>query len=107
MLLSMAPAVWRSKKQSTIEASVFGTEFVVMEQGMEALWGLRCKLRMMGASASGPPCVYGGNVPATHNTQQPELTLKKKLSSACYHAMMHEPAVMGSTRAEISKGRPH
>jgi hypothetical protein len=33
----MAPIVWHSKKQATIKTSVFGTEFVAMKQGMEAL----------------------------------------------------------------------
>jgi hypothetical protein len=31
---------WHLKKQSTIETSVFGAEFVAMKQGMEALQGL-------------------------------------------------------------------
>ncbi len=44
----MAPIVWYSKKQVTIETSVFGSEFVAMKQGTEALRGLRYKLRMMG-----------------------------------------------------------
>jgi hypothetical protein len=29
--------MWHSKKQATIETSVFGAEFVAMKQGMEAL----------------------------------------------------------------------
>ena len=36
---------WFSKKQSTVEISVFGTEFVIMKQGIDALRGLRYKLR--------------------------------------------------------------
>jgi hypothetical protein len=55
----MAPIVWHSKKQATIETSVFGTEFVAMKQGMEALQGLYYKLRMMGVSVSGPSYIYG------------------------------------------------
>ena len=39
---------WFSKKQSTVERLVFGTEFVTMKQGIYALQGLRYKLRMMG-----------------------------------------------------------
>ena len=38
---------WLSKKQAMIETSVFGAEFVSMKQGMEAVRGLRYKLRMM------------------------------------------------------------
>ena len=39
---------WLSKKQATIETSVFGAEFVAMKQGMEAVRGLSYKLRMIG-----------------------------------------------------------
>jgi hypothetical protein len=38
--LNMAPIVWHSKKQSSIETSFFGVEFVAMKQAMEALQGL-------------------------------------------------------------------
>ena len=35
--LNGAPIIWFSKKQVTIESSVFGTEFVALKQGMETL----------------------------------------------------------------------
>ena len=46
--VNSALVVWYSKRQPTIETSVFGAEFVAMKQGMETLRGLRYKLRMMG-----------------------------------------------------------
>jgi hypothetical protein len=42
--LNMAPIVWHSKKQCTIETNMFDAEFVAMKQGMEALQGLGYKL---------------------------------------------------------------
>ena len=33
-----------------------------MKQGMEALRGIRCKLRMMGVELSGPSYIYGDNM---------------------------------------------
>ena len=39
---------WLSKKHATIEGSVFGAEFVAMKASVEALRGIRYKLRMMG-----------------------------------------------------------
>ena len=42
--VNMALINWLSKKQPTIESSVFGDEFVAMKTGMEALCGLRYKL---------------------------------------------------------------
>ena len=92
--MNMAPIVWSSKKQSTIETSVFGAEFVALKNGMEVLRGLRYKLRMMGVRLSGPSFVYGDNMSVIHNTQRPESTLKKKSNSICYHAV-REAVAMG------------
>jgi hypothetical protein len=93
--INMAPIAWFSKKQSTIETSVFGAEFVALKQGTEALRGLRYKLRMMGVDLSGNPSyVYGDNMSVIHNTQRPESTLKKKSNSICYHAV-REAVAMG------------
>ena len=92
--INMAPIVWFSKKQSTIETSVFGAEFVATKQGMEALRGLRYKLRMMGVELSGPSYIYGDNMSVIHNTQRPESVLKKKSNSVSYHAV-REAVAMG------------
>ena len=94
--INMAPIVWFSKRQATIETSVFGAEFVVMKQGMETLRGLRYKLRMMGVPLSGPSFIYGDNMSVIHNTQRPESTLKKKSNSICYHAV-RESVAMGES----------
>ncbi len=85
---------WLSQKQPTIELSVFGAEFVAMKLGMEALRGIRYKLRMMGIPIAGPTYVYGDNMSVIHNTQRPESTLKKKNLSICYHAV-REAVAMG------------
>jgi hypothetical protein len=56
-----------------------------MNQGMEALQGLRYKLRMMGVFIAGPSYIlYGDNMSVIHNTECPESVLKKKLNSFCY-----------------------
>ena len=52
--VNMALVQWFSKKQSTVETSVFGAEFVPTKQGVDELRGLRYKLRMMGIPISGP-----------------------------------------------------
>ena len=61
---------------------------------MEALRGLRYKLRMMGVPISGPTYTFGDNMSVIHNTQRPESTLKKKSNSICYHAC-REAVAMG------------
>lgn len=87
---------WLSKKQATIETSVFGAEFVAMKIGMESVRGLRYKLRMMGVFIDGPSLIYGDNMSVIHNTQRPESTLKKKSNSIAYHAV-RESVAMGES----------
>ncbi len=87
---------WCSKKQPTIESSVFGAEFVAMKHGIETCRGIRYKLRMMGIKISGPTFVYGDNMSVIHNTQRPDSQLKKKSNSICYH-MIRESVAMGES----------
>ena len=100
--LNMSPVIWYSKKQATIETSVFGAEFVAMKHGMEALRGLRYKLRMMGIPIDGPSFIYGDNMSVIHNTQRPESTLKKKSNSVCYHAVREAVAMGECITAHVS-----
>ena len=103
--LNEAPVAWSSKRQATIETSVFGSEFVAMKHGMEYVRGLRYKLRMMGVPIDGPAYVFGDNMSVIYNTtSRPESMLKKKSNSVCYHAV-REAAAMGEiTTAHIPTG---
>ena len=85
--------VWQSRKQATVETSVFGAEFVALKFGMDTLRGIRYKLRMMGIELTGPSYVYGDNMSVIHNTQTPESVLKKKSNSVCYHAVRESAAM--------------
>ena len=81
----MAPIYWYSKKQTGIETSTFGSEFIAMKQCCEYLRGLRYKLRMMGIPVDDPCYVYGDNQSVLSNTSIPESVLKKKSNSIAYH----------------------
>jgi hypothetical protein len=76
-----------SKKQATLETSVFGADFVAMKHGIEKLQGLHYKLCMMGIPLTGPSFMYADNKLQVTNSTIPESTLKKKCNSICYHAM--------------------
>ncbi len=93
---NLAPIVWLSNQQLTIESSIFGAEFVAMKHSIETLRGLRYKIRMMGIPLSGPTYVYGDNKSQVTNSSRPESTLKKKYNSICYHAI-RESVAMGET----------
>ena len=58
-----------------------------MNTGVEALRGIRYKLRMMSVPLTGPTYIYGDNMSFIYNTYRPESTLKKKINSICYHAV--------------------
>ncbi len=51
---------------------------------------------MMGIPLSGTSYVYGNNKSAITNSTMPELTLKKKSNSICYHAIQ-ESVAMGES----------
>jgi hypothetical protein len=67
MLKSQGMIDWRSKKQSTVETSVFGTEFCSMKYHIQILHGICYKLRMMGVPIKGPSYVYGDNMSVVTN----------------------------------------
>jgi hypothetical protein len=93
--LNSAPVVWYSKRQGTVETSVFGAEFLAMKNGNEASRGLRYKLRMMGVPLKEPTYILGdSNMSVIHNTQRPESVLKKKSIAICHH-FMRESVAMG------------
>ena len=83
---------WLSKKQATIEGSVFGAEFFATKTVVEALRGIRYKLRMMGVPLTGTTYVYADNMSVIYNTSRPESTMKKKSNSICYHAVRESVA---------------
>ena len=98
---NMALIDWVSKKQPTVESSVFGAEFVAMKHGIEKLRGLRYKCRMMGIPLSGPSYVYGDNKCTITNSTRPESTLKKKNNSICYHTVRESVAMNESLITHI------
>ena len=98
---NMALINWVSKKQPTIESSVFGAEFVAMKHGIETLRGLRYKCRMMGIPLSGPNYVYGDNQCTITNSTRPESTLKRKNNSICYHLVRESVAMNESLITHI------
>ena len=85
VFLNSAPIYWTSKKQTSIETSSFGSEFIAMEVCCESLRGLRYKWRMMGIPCDFPSYIYGDNQSVLANSTNPFSQLKKKSSSIAYH----------------------
>ena len=85
VFLNCALVYWMSKKQTSVESSSFGSEFIAMKQCCEYVRGLRYKLRMMGIPCEGPAYIHGDNQSVLANTSIPDSTLKKKSQSIAYH----------------------
>jgi hypothetical protein len=77
--------IWYSKRQNTVEASTFGSEFIAMKTAIEQVESLRYKLWMMGIPINGPTSVYTDNQSVFKNATSPESVLKKKHNSIAYH----------------------
>ncbi len=80
-----APIIWFSKRQNTVEASTFGSEFQAMKNAVELVEALRYKLRMFGVPIDGATNVFCDNEAVCKNTSLPESTLKKKHHAIAYH----------------------
>ena len=103
MYMNMTLVQWFSKKQSTVETSVFGAEFVAMKQGIDVMQGFRYKLRMMGISISGQSYIYGNNMSVVQNTSRPISVLGQKSNSVCYHAVCESVAMGESLLGHIPR----
>ena len=82
---NMAPIIWVSKRQNTVESSTFGSEMVAMRALVELLVGLRYKLRMFGVPIDGPCNVFCDNEAVTKSAMNPDTTLKKRHISISFH----------------------
>ena len=80
-----APITWFSKRQNTVEASTFGSEFQAMKNAVEMIEVMRYKLRMFGVPIDGPTDIFCDDEAVYKNTSLPESTLKKKHHSIAHH----------------------
>ena len=85
---------WLSKKQATVEKTVFGSEFIAMTHGVETLRGICYTLRTMGVPIDGPNYIFQDNMSVIFKTSIPESKLDKKFNIICYHAIQ-EAVAMG------------
>jgi len=92
IFINRAPILWYSKRQNTVEASTFGSEFLAMKQAVEMTEGLRYKLRMMGVEVSGPTKVFCDNESVVKNATRPKSALKKKHVAIAYHRVREAQA---------------
>ena len=104
IFLNGAPITWYSKRQNTIESSVFGSEFVALKIAIEKNEALRYKLRMMGIPIEGPSNAFCDNKSVVTNSTIPQSTLQKKHNMVAYHKV-RESVAMEAVRIAHEKGK--
>ena len=109
-----SPIKWYSKRQNTVEASAYGSEYTALRIAGEMIEALRYKLRMLGVALDGPANGFVDNESVVFNTTIPSSCLKKKHNSTNYHKtrelvaqgvmrICHEPGVTNSADV-LTKG---
>ena len=87
VFVNRVPILWYSKKQQTVETSAFSAEMIALKVCVEAIQGLRFKLRMFRVplEKGEPSYVFCDNESAVNNVSKVESVLNKKHSSVAYH----------------------
>ena len=98
-----APIIFYSKKQNTIEAASFGSDFVALRICKELIVALRYKLRMFGVNIDGPANVFCDNRGVVKNASVPESVLQKKHNAINYH-VVREAVAAGIIRVGKENG---
>jgi hypothetical protein len=109
IFLNRAPVLWYSKRQATVEASTFSSEFIALKTCIEAITALRYKLRMFGIPIAdedeiNPAHIFCDNETVTKNSTLVESTLNKKHSSIAYHYVRWNVAAGIASIAWIPSG---
>ena len=85
VFLNKALIFWYSKKQTTVETAVYGSEYVAGKIGVDLVDGLIYKLQMLGIPVEGPVNMFIDNESVVNNSTIPELVLKKNNTSVTYY----------------------
>ena len=83
--LNKTPIDWYSKRQSTVETSTYGSEFVAARIGVEQLIDLRTTLRYLGVPIISKSYMFGDNNSVIMNSTIPTSNLKKRHNALSYH----------------------
>ena len=80
-----APIIWYSKRQNTVESSIFGSEIVAMKQAADMIEALIYKLRMFGVPIDSEARVLCDNETVVKIGSNPDARLTKKHNSIAFH----------------------
>ena len=90
--MNNAPIIWYSKRQNTVEASSFGSEYVALRIAKEMVEALRYKLRSFGVPIDGAAEIFCDNKSVVTNSSVPTSVLNKRHNAICYHSVREAQA---------------
>jgi len=90
--VNQAPLIWYSKRQNTVEASSFGSEYIALRICTEIVEALRYKLRCFGVPIEGACDVLCDNKSVVTNSSLPTSVLNKRHNAICYHRVREAQA---------------
>ena len=99
-----APIIWYSKRQNTVEASSFGSEYIALRICTEMIEALRYKLRCFGVPINGSADVFCDNKSVVTNSSVPSSVLNKRHNAICYHRV-REAQAAGTIRVGWIEGK--
>jgi hypothetical protein len=97
------PVVCYSKRQNTVESSIFGSDFFALRIATEKVEALCTRLHQFGVPLDWPCNTFVGNNSVVTQSTPPELTLTKKHNSIPYHRL-RDSVSMGVQRICFEKG---
>jgi hypothetical protein len=97
LFCNKAPTMWFSKRQNSVEALTFGSEFTAIMNAVEMIEALWYKMQMFGVPIEGPTNVFCDNEAICKNATRPESTLTKKHHSIACHRS-REAVAAGTVR---------
>ena len=85
VMVGCTPVVWRSRRQTSVQTSTFGSEFTSLKAGVEEAVTLRYHLRSLGVKVSKPTPIWVDNMAVVLNSTKPGSALNKKVIALAYH----------------------
>ena len=83
------PSTWMSKRQGSIASSIYAAEFTSLCTAIEEVKSICCILRCLGCNLQSdgpcPTCIFGENLSAILNAQNPAADLYKKYVAVSFH----------------------
>ena len=86
-IVNSTPMDWFSKRQSTVEAATYGSEFMAARLAVQQIIDMRLTLRYMGVPLDGPAWLFGDNESVVKSSIIPASTLNKRHNALSYHTV--------------------